>query len=128
MKLRRYGSLFALGGGLYVILELLWRGRSHISMFFAGGLSLALIGGVEDARPRLPLWLRIPVGAGIITMVELATGLLVNRQFTVWDYRHRGGNFLGQICPAYCALWVPLAAAAGWLCRRLGRVQTSSRP
>ena len=120
MKFRRYGSLFLLGGGLYVLLELFWRGRSHISMFFAGGLSMALIGGLEDTGPRLPLFLRVILGTALITAVELGAGLLVNRQFTVWDYRGQPGNFLGQICPAYCTLWIPLAAAAGWLCRRVG--------
>ena len=120
MKFRRYGLFFLLGGGLYVLLELIWRGRSHISMFFAGGASMALIGGLEEAEPRLPLWLRIPAGAGVITMVELGVGLLVNRRFQVWDYRAQPGNFLGQICPVFCALWIPLAAAAGFLCRRIG--------
>ena len=122
MKLRKYGFLFLLGGGLYVALELLWRGKSHISMFCAGGICMALIGGLEEAEPRLALPWRILAGAGIITMVELATGLLVNRRFTVWDYRAQPGNFIGQICPAFCLLWIPLSAAAGALCRRLGRV------
>ena len=122
MKLRKMGLFFLLGGGIYVMLELLWRGRSHISMFFAGGISMALIGKLEETEPKLPLPWRILTGAGIITMVELGMGLLVNRQFTVWDYREQPGNFLGQICPAFCLLWLPLSAAAGMLCRRLSRM------
>ena len=34
----------ATGGGLYILVELLWRGRSHISMFLLGGLCFWLIG------------------------------------------------------------------------------------
>ena len=47
-------------------------------------------------------------------MVELGTGLLFNRDYSVWDYRAVPGNFCGQICPRFTLLWIPLAAAAGW--------------
>ena len=36
--------LFILGGSAYVALEWLWRGWSHISMFFAGGTCFLLLG------------------------------------------------------------------------------------
>ena len=98
-------ALFAIGGGVYVGLEMLWRGRSHGSMFAAGGLCFLLLG---DLR-RFPLPERIFWGPAVITAVELTTGLLVNRDFAVWDYRAMPGNFLGQICPAYIGLWIPLS-------------------
>ena len=101
-------ALFALGGGVYVGLEMLWRGRSHMSMFAAGGLCFLLLGFLR----RLPLVRRLIWGPAVITAVELATGLLVNRDFSVWDYRGQPGNFLGQICPAYICLWVPLSLIA----------------
>ena len=103
-------GMFLLGGGGYVALDLLWRGRSHVSMFLAGGLCFLLLGGLNRARPRLPGWLRYPVGALVITMVELAAGMLVNRQFRVWDYRDQWGTFCGQICPLFTVLWIPVAA------------------
>jgi len=49
-------------------------------------------------------------GAGIITMVELAAGLLFNRDYRVWDYRDQPGNWLGQICPVFSLLWIGAAA------------------
>jgi len=101
---------FCLGGGGYVALELLLRGRSHISMFLAGGACTVLIGQLNRVQPRLPLPLRAAAGAGIITMVELAAGLLFNRDYRVWDYRNQWGNWLGQICPVFSALWVAAAA------------------
>jgi len=112
MKIWKRMALFCAGGGAYVGLELLYRGRSHPSMFLAGGTCLLLIGHLNEVRPRLPLPLRILAGAGIITMVELAAGLLANRDYKVWDYRHQPGNFLGQICPAFCVMWVPVSALA----------------
>ena len=121
MKYVKQMLFFLLGGTAYVLIELLWRGRSHISMFCAGGLCLVLIGRLEQAEPKLPLPVRILAGAGIITAVELGIGLLVNRDYTVWDYRAMPGNFLGQICPAFCLAWIPLSALAGFLFRRLNR-------
>jgi len=121
MDILKKPLLFCAGGAAYVGLELLWRGRSHISMFTAGGLCLLLIGHLEEVEPKLPWLPRILTGAGIITMVELGMGLLVNRNFTVWDYRQVPGNFLGQICPAFCLLWIPVAAVAGFLYRWLNR-------
>lgn len=124
MKFGKYMTLFCLGGGAYVGLELLYRGRSHISMFGAGGLCFLLLGGLRRRNLSTPA--KIGAGAGAITAVELMTGLLVNRDFTVWDYRCQPGNILGQICPVFMALWIPLGAAGmalyGWTERGLDRL------
>ncbi len=110
MDIWRKAVLFYLGGCAYVGAELLYRGRSHGSMFLAGGASLVLIGHLNHVKPRLPFLFRAAAGAGIITMVELATGLIFNRDYSVWDYRGRSGNWLGQICPAFSAVWIGAAA------------------
>ena len=124
MKFGKYLTLFWVGGSAYVGLELLYRGRSHISMFGAGGLCFLLLGGLR--RKNLSIPVKAGAGAGMITAVELVTGLLVNRDFVVWDYRGQPGNFLGQICPAFMALWVPVGAAGmalyGWAERGLDRL------
>ena len=111
-RIWKTGILFGLGGCGYLGLELLWRGRSHVSMFLAGGLCFLLIGGLNRAEPRLPYPLRLLAGAAIITMVELAAGMAVNRNYGVWDYREQWGNFCGQICPAFSLLWIPVTALA----------------
>ena len=117
MRILKGFLLFLLGGSAYVGLEWLWRGRSHISMFFAGGISFLLLGKLNNARPRLNLPLRGIVGAGIITMVELAAGLLCNRSYGVWDYRHLPFNFHGQICLFFSLLWIPISLLAMGLYR-----------
>lgn len=122
MKFWKQAVLFYLGGCAYVGLELLWRGSSHGSMFVAGGTCFLLIGHLNHVRPRLPVLPRAVVGAGIVTMVELAAGLLVNRHYEVWDYRDRAGNFMGQICPAFTLLWIPVSLMA------LGLYELLSRP
>lgn len=112
MKIWKNCVLFYTGGAAYLSLELLYRGRSHGSMFFAGGLCFLLIGHLNRVEPKLPLPLRAGVGALIVTMVELGTGMAVNRNYQVWDYRDQPGNFMGQICPLFTALWVPLSLVA----------------
>ncbi len=109
MEIWRRSVLFYLGGMGYCGLELLCRGRTHGSMFLAGGASLILVGQLN--RTRLPFFLRAVAGAGIITAVELAAGLIFNRDYSVWDYRDQRGNFLGQICPVFSVLWIAAAAA-----------------
>ena len=106
---------FCVGGLAYVGVELLWRGYSHISMFFAGGTCFLLLGKLMRMKPRLPLLLRGCMGALAITQVELLTGLLVNRQYAVWDYRDAPLNFFGQICLPFSLLWIPLSLVGMWL-------------
>ena len=121
MTIWKQSVLFYLGGCAYMGLELLWRGRSHGSMFIAGGTCFLLIGGLNHVRPRLTLPFRAAAGAGIVTMVELGIGLLCNRNYDVWDYRDRAGNFLGQICPLYTFLWIPVSLMALFLYDALNR-------
>ena len=103
----------AIGGGTYVLIELLWRGRSHISMFVLGGLCFWLIGRLDRSRPmsiaEQAFW-----GACTVTALELLAGLVVNcwLQLNVWDYSSLPLNLYGQICLPYFLLWIPLSAAA----------------
>ena len=109
MKKLKHAGLFCIGGGIYVALELLWRGRSHISMFLAGGTCFLLLGQLR--KTKLPLPVQALAGAGMITAVELAAGLIANRQYQVWDYRGAPLNVQGQICLPYTLLWCTLSAA-----------------
>ena len=107
------GILFFFMGGIgYVTLEHLWRGRSHSSMFLAGGSCFLLLGKLDKLRTRLSLMIRGLMGAGLITVVELLAGLLFNRDHRVWDYRDLPANFRGQICLRFSLLWIPLSLGA----------------
>ena len=109
--------LFSVGGGSYMVIELLWRGRTHGSMFLAGGVCFLLLGRLRKAK--LPLPFRGLAGAVVITGVELLVGLLFNRNYQVWDYRHQPLNFLGQVCFLFSLLWIPLSLGAMELYRHL---------
>ena len=109
MEIRKNIGLFAIGGGVYVGLELLWRRRSHVSMFAAGGICFLLLGKIR--KLPVPAGVNPLLGAAAITAVELMTGLLVNRDHHVWDYRRMPFNYRGQICLPFSLLWIPMAAA-----------------
>lgn len=91
-------------------LELLWRKRTHSSMFLAGGSAFLLLGQVKK-RHRSPL-VQAAAGALAVTAVELASGLLFNRKYGVWDYRKLPYNYRGQVCLPYTLLWVPVSLGA----------------
>ena len=122
MKIWKYAVLFYTGGSAYLTLELLFRGRSYGSMFCAGGICFLLIGHLGRVSPRLPLLARAVVGSGIVTMVELAAGMLVNRGYDVWDYRHMPLNFMGQICMPFSLLWIGISLVAIFLYDRMDRL------
>ena len=121
MKLKKPIILFCAGGIAYVGLELLWRGRSHISMFVTGGACFLLLGKLGKQKPRLPLPVRGCMGALVITSAELLAGLLVNRSYTVWDYRQVPLNFFGQICLPFSLMWIPVSLAAMYIYDRLDK-------
>ena len=103
------------GSLLYIILELVWRGHSHWTMFVLGGLCFALIGIINELIPWcMPLWKQALIGTVIITGLEFLTGCIVNLWlgWNVWDYSDMPLNLLGQICVPYILLWVPVSLIA----------------
>ena len=106
MRFWKQTVLFYMGGSAYMTLEFLWRGKSHYSMFLLGGVCFLIIGRLGQ---QLPLAVRLILNSGVITALELVTGLIVNRNYSVWDYRTAPFNFLGQICLPFSLLWIPVS-------------------
>ena len=120
------GMLFLTGSCAYPTLEMAWRGETHCSMALAGGGCLCLIDWVCCGRLRhKSLFARCLAGAGLITGVELAAGLIVNTGLglRVWDYSKMPLNLMGQVCLPYSLLWFGLTLPAMALCRLCGRAQ-----
>ena len=113
MKVYQETLIGAIGGAVYVLLELAWRGRSHWTMFLLGGLCFWLIGGM-NRHHAMPLLMQACLGAVVVTVLEFGTGMIVNRMlgWNVWDYSALPCNLLGQVCLYFFVLWIPLSAVA----------------
>ncbi len=122
------GLLFLTGSCAYPTLEMMWRGKTHYSMALAGGVCLCLINRICCERlSGRGMGIRCAAGAGIITGVEFATGLVVNGllHFDVWDYSNVPFNIFGQICLPYTLLWILLSLPAMAICDLCRRVELS---
>ena len=114
--------IFALGGLIYGLLEILWRGFTHWTMLILGGLCSAMGYAVSGLHINFPK--KLLLCTTIITTLEFFAGVIVNIIFRwqVWDYSSQPLNILGQICPRYCLLWGLLSAVGLPLCSRLRRL------
>jgi uncharacterized membrane protein len=107
--------LALIGGITYMLIELAWRGYSHISMFILGSLCFLLLGGINEFLPwELGFVWQMLIGAGIVTILELIFGIVVNvwLELEVWDYSNLPFNFMGQICLPFSFAWTLLSGVA----------------
>lgn len=107
--------LALIGGAAYVLIELEWRGHSHISMFALGALCFVLLGGINEFIPwELGMVWQMLIGAAIVTALEFVVGVIVNiwLGLRVWDYSNLPLNFMGQICLPFSLAWVALSGVA----------------
>lgn len=100
-------AVFVLGAGAYGTMEILFRGYTHWTMLITGGACVLTMYYLQDWILSLPVVLGALAGALIITFYEFFVGVLVNLRlgWQVWDYSALPGNVLGQICPAFTAIW-----------------------
>lgn len=103
---------FVAGAVLYPCVELLWRGRTHPAMAAAGGAGLCWLRWLSRRTESLPLWLTALAGGAGITAMEYGLGRLINRNYSIWDYRKQWGNLRGQVCPAFALAWCGLSGLA----------------
>lgn len=116
-------SLFAFGGVVYGLIEILWRGRTHWSMILTGGagfLSLfKIFGKIKDAS----LVKKCVLGSSVITTVEFISGCIFNLllKMDVWDYSKMPLNFKGQVCALYSCLWGLLCIPISIVCKEFNK-------
>lgn len=111
---------FILGSTAYVTMELVFRGRSHISMALAGGICMLIL-NILFTHMNISLFTKCLLSMVVITLVEFVTGVIVNiyMNLNVWDYSARPLNVLGQICPGFSLLWffmgIPISFASDFI-------------
>lgn len=107
--------LMLVGGVLYFLIEIMFRGYSYGAMVLLGGFCFMLAGRINEKRRRCtPLVFQMLFASVIITLMEFAAGLILNiiLKMNMWDYSNMPGNILGQICPQFALLWFFLSAPA----------------
>ena len=117
---RQTSGLLFWGGAGYAALEMFWRGMTHWTMALTGGVVFWGLYLLDRRLRGYGTAVCCLAGAGWITGAELLVGLSVNRAcgWQVWDYSAEWGNFMGQICPKYVALWFLLCGIAMPLARK----------
>ncbi len=111
--------IYSVGGLLYGLLEIVWRGWTHWSMILCGGLCFTLMYLISAADIALiQKWI---LSAAAITTVEFLTGCIVNLRlgWQIWDYSSLPYNLLGQICPRFLLMWLCVSVPGIALCERL---------
>lgn len=112
--------LWTWGGTVYFLLEVAYKtifGEPERISWTMLVLAMILCIPVERCGAELPwtcpLWLQGAACAALVTVVELAAGLLLNKLLglAVWDYSLLPGNLWGQICPQFAAIWWGLCMA-----------------
>ena len=102
-----YTTVFLLGGDIYCIIELLYRSRTHYSMFFCAGLAMLFLFVIyRENREVSPLLFAL-AAAIIITLLEFVFGIVFNifLGMNVWDYSNVPLNIMGQICLPFSLIW-----------------------
>ena len=108
-------ALFVIGGLIYFVLEMLFRGRSHWTMVVVGGVCFLICGAINEIFDYdMSLLKQGTICAALVTGVELVAGIIINlwMGLNVWDYSNMPLNLFGQICLPFSLLWVGLGIVA----------------
>ncbi len=106
-------AVFTAGAAGYTCAEIIWRGWTHWTMALTGGLCVLGVHYINK-KSESNFLVKTLKSTALITGAEFAVGCIVNKllHWGVWDYSEMPLNILGQICPQYILLWIPLSALA----------------
>ena len=128
MKIKNYLIkeliLLIIFGISYCGIEILYRGRTHISMLFVGGLCAVLIGMINEITPKMNIILQMFIGAIIVTIIEFISGYIINIMLglNVWDYSNLMFNYKGQISLIFTVIWFFLSAPVIYLDDKIRKI------
>ena len=86
-----------------------------MSMLILAGLVFIAIGLLNEFWTWETGFLQqVAIGTAIATVGEFITGCIVNLWLglDVWNYEHLALNVLGQVCPQFILVWIPIVALA----------------
>ena len=115
MRICKHVLLGIVGGLIYGLLEVAFRGFTHVSMVILGGACFIAIGLLNELYTwDMALTSQMMLSSIIITAGELAVGLIVNvwLGLGVWDYSTLPYNLFGQISLLWSCVWFALSLPA----------------
>lgn len=107
--------LFFVGGTIYYVIEMLWRGHSTWQMILVGGICFLFCGSVNEfLNWDMLIWKQMLICSIGITAIEFLAGYILNiaLQLGIWDYSRMPFNVLGQICLPFSLGWYVLSLPA----------------
>lgn len=108
---KRLAQIFFIGcfsGEVYTTLEVIFRGRTHITMYilaFIVGIFIFLVNNTLFEFDT-DFLIQIFSCAGFATLMELIFGLTFNQDHSIWDYSNMFLNYKGQICLLFTIIWI----------------------
>lgn len=114
-KILKLLSTWSTGAFAYGLIEILFRGYTHISMGILGGICFLIIGHINQKfSDRISIFNQLFICTAIITTLEYITGIIVNiiMRLNVWDYSSLPLNLSGQICLIFSIAWYFLSFIA----------------
>lgn len=114
----RVACLFILCGALYVLVEMVYRGRSHISMFLLAGVCGVFFIDTPNNIYSFDLDypLQVAISTALCTIAEGLTGLYVNvyHHWNVWHYSDSPFTFFwGQCSVPFVIAWACIIGFVG---------------
>ena len=128
-KISPLTTIFCISGFIYTMLELLWRGRTHWTMFICAGLCGLVMAAVNDNLFEFETDYRLQVftAALMCSIMEFFFGIIFNGDFTIWDYRGLWGTlhiFGDQVNVLFFGVWIVISFFAlpflDWMQWKLG--------
>lgn len=115
---------FTIGFSVYPVIEILYKGHTHISMAFAGGICMILIFMTDCAMESCSMISKAVASALAVTVTEFVFGVVLNvfLSMGVWDYSDMPANIMGQVCVRYFFVWLLLSFAALRVCRMIRKI------
>ena len=110
-NLMKYILLLTFSGYAYVCMELLFRGRSDITMMFCASICVIPMIYLNNIFTyEVDYILQLALCMVFATFVEYIFGMIFNTDYHIWDYRNMPFNIDGMICLPFSLLWMVIAA------------------
>ena len=107
----KYLLLLTFSGYIYVCMELLFRGRSDVTMMFCASICVVPMIYLNNIFSYdVDFLLQLILCSVFATFIEYIFGMIFNTDYHIWDYRNMPYNIDGMICLPFSLLWMLIAS------------------